>query len=70
MTKYDKASKTLYENFARMLWKSTSKAAFGMIDQTATETVWVVAYYCYDKAADVPGVGVGPASTVVLNVGR
>lgn len=70
-TKYDQDSTKLYANFARMLWKASSKVAFGMIDQTDEERVWVVAYYCYDKAA-VPGVTAGATSyeTVKDNVGR
>lgn len=50
MTKYDDKSKKLYENFARMLWASSTKVAFGMIDVKGQD-LWVVAYYCYDKPA-------------------
>jgi len=49
MAKFDEKSKVLYENFARMMWKASTKAAFGMINPPGSDTVWVVGYYCYDK---------------------
>jgi hypothetical protein len=32
-----------------MMWKASTKAAFGMINRSDSDTVWVVGYYCYDK---------------------
>jgi hypothetical protein len=57
-----------YENFTRMMWKSSTKVAFGMINQAKTDTVWVVGYYCHDKPV-VSG-GAGPKEEVRKNVGR
>ena len=79
MTKFDKTSGGLYEQFARMLWKSSTKTAFGMIDRAGSDTVWVVGYYCYDKPVVADHyVTVGSTckliqkdtKTVAANVGR
>lgn len=59
-----------YQNFARMMWKSSTKVAFGMVDAKTSDTVWVVGYYCYDA----PSVGTDSSTrdiaTVKKNVGR
>jgi hypothetical protein len=68
MAKFDAKSQKLYENFARMIWKSSTKAAFGMTSHPGSDTVWVVGYYCYDKPV-VSGSGRSIA-TVLKNVGR
>jgi len=47
--KFDEASTKRYQDFARMMWRSSTKVAFGMINRPGTDTVWVVGYYCYDK---------------------
>jgi len=49
MTEFTAAAKQKYENFGRMLWKASTKAAFGMIESTDGETKRVVAYYCADR---------------------
>lgn len=68
MAAFDAKSRKLYENFARMMWKSSTKVAFGMINQSGSDTVWVVGYYCYDKPV-VSGSSRSIA-TVRKNVGR
>jgi hypothetical protein len=66
MAKFDAKSQKLYENFVRMMWKSSTKVAFGMISQPTNNRVWVVGYYCYDKP-DVSAAARGTA-TVRENV--
>lgn len=68
MAKFDAKSQKLYENFTRMMWKSSTKVAFGMINQPGSDTVWVVGYYCYDKPVVSGGTRV--IATVLKNVGR
>ena len=66
----DEKKLTEYQNFARMIWKSAHKVAFGMVDVKGADTIWVVGYYCFDK----PAVGDGGASRAIAdvkkNVGR
>jgi hypothetical protein len=37
-----------YRSFARMIWSSSTKVAFGMVDDPLKEIIWVVGYYCFD----------------------
>jgi len=38
-----------FQNFARMIWASSTIAAFGLVNDVPNEIIWVVGYYCYDK---------------------
>jgi len=68
MAKFAAASEKPYENFTRMMWKSSTKVAFGMINAPGSDTVWVVGYYCYDKPAVEAATRL--SATVLKNVGR
>lgn len=68
MAAFDAKSRKLYENFTRMMWKSSTKVAFGMVNPPGSDTVWVVGYYCYDQPV-VSGV-LRSIDTVRKNVGR
>jgi hypothetical protein len=59
-----------YQNFARMMWKSSTKVAFGMVDVKGADTVWVVGYYCYDAPSVGDGNTARDIATVKKNVGR
>lgn len=49
VTIFDEENTKVFHNFVRMLYKASTKAAFGMVKNPRDEITYVVGYYCYEK---------------------
>jgi hypothetical protein len=64
MTVFDDENTKMFENFVRMMYKASTKAAFGMVKNPKDDVAYVVGYYCYDKPVT------NDVAKVKANVGR